>query len=1311
MKLPKDLLTQTYTKPRLFLCETDKSKICQLDTTETRASLKFNSYSELSFTVGRTYIDVITGETKVNPYYHKIEALRLIYLESFGYFEIQDPELVSDGIREAKNVTANSLEYTLAQKYLENFYVNTGENNSVEVIYAENNSLPLAPVTLYNIGNPDLSLLNLILEKTYGWSIGHVDASLTTMSRTFEISRVSVYDFIIQDICDKFNCYAVFDTINNTINLYAEALISKFIGDGATTEFLISPAYVSVGSVSIDSYKTTAYMYDPNTGILTFDEAPDNGARIEVTDGSQEQWTTDVYVTFDNLVQEINVSYSADDIKTVLTVKGAEDLDIREVNFGLPYITDLSYYYTVDWMGKDLYDAYTLYLQKCNGAQSEYKDHSQQMLEISNYIYYETHRLSLEYSIASNVSSTTVGTYYVRGGSAPNYYYTEVTLPADYNASVEHYYTLSGNDVNEEKVADLYAALQVYYKSGDSKTVTDIDELAEYFAFMEVNTIEVLSAALKVATTTEEKDQAVNAFLDEIWKQLGLTPLKTLYYAPYVERHSINVEAGWNEPTNENYWLYYPVTLMISSIDKAIKLRTDAINGYKTQYNELQNKNNEISTSLLLANNFTDIQLIRLNSFLREDEYVDETFVETDSDTTESIMQTKQELLECGRIELSKLCEPKLAFSMDMANIYALPEFEPIVHQFQLGKLINVVIRSDYIKRARLLQVDVNFEDFSDFTCEFGELTNLKTPSSIHADLLASAMQAGKSVASNASYWDKGAELATSTDLKIQQGLLDATNGLYSSTQGVVIDKHGIRLTKIVSPETGEVSPNQAWLVNNNILFSSDGFKTSRVGLGEFTVDGTTFYGLLAEAVLSGYIEGSTIVGGTINIGDGTFVVNSDGSVVMKATSIDGYVEEDGVISSINQSPEAIAINANRISLAGKTIDLTSDDITINSTNFSVTKEGKITAKNADIEGKITASSGAIGGWTIDSNSISGTSGNYKALISKSAIGASGNVVFGVYDGSAWSCYMDGVGKLYASNADIKGKITATSGSIGGCSISNGVLNVDAANITSGTINNARIGNLSADKITTGTLHVDRIPSFNADKITAGTISVDRIPNLSANKITSGTINASNITVTNLNASNITTGTLSANRLSSSVITTGNFSSKELSTGNLTVSGGSKLGYWTVTSSGGLTCGSGTSSVGLSSSGVSHGSGWTATWYDIIQAGNTAYDERLKTDISEFEDVYDNVFDNLRPVSFRYNVDPERLRFGFVAQDVKENFESEGINDFGGIYAGEGEDIYYRLLKEDFIALNTWQIQKLKTRIEELENKLSALES
>ena len=188
MRLPRNILSQGYQKPRIFLCETDKTPITPLETTETKGSFKFNAYSELTFNVGRTYNDMLTGEQRTNPYYDLIEAMRLIYLEGFGYFEIQGPELSSDGIKEFKNITAYSLEYILSQKYISNFHVNTGEDDSIEVIFQEdNNSSSVVPVVLYDEYQPELSLLHLALRNAYGWKIGYVDPSLAKLSRTFDV--------------------------------------------------------------------------------------------------------------------------------------------------------------------------------------------------------------------------------------------------------------------------------------------------------------------------------------------------------------------------------------------------------------------------------------------------------------------------------------------------------------------------------------------------------------------------------------------------------------------------------------------------------------------------------------------------------------------------------------------------------------------------------------------------------------------------------------------------------------------------------------------------------------------------------------------------------------------------------------------------------------------------------------------------------------------------------------------------------------------------------------------------------------------
>ena len=859
----------------------------------------------------------------------------------------------------------------------------------------------ITPIVLYNPNNKKLSLLHLALEKVYGWRIDHVDQSLQKLSRQFEVDRESVYDFLMNEVCEKFNCYIVFDTIENTVNLYAESLTSKFIGDGTTSTFTISPPFAQVATVSVDGYKTTRWEYDSSTGILSLEDVPESGAHIEVVDGALTEWETDVFVAFDNLAQQINIDYDADAIKTTLVVTYGDDLNIRETNMGLPYLTDLSYYYTVDWMGQDLYDAYTAYMQKSNQHQSEYTGNTQKMLALAGRIDFEENRLSLEYSVALSVNETTVGTYYVRGGDAPDYYYTEVSLPEEYDVNTIYYSANTTNvqDGTDGNVSALYSALQKYfynyfnakidseiheqYKNGIQEAIDDISDLADRFSFMDGDdyTIAGLRNTLQDDTTDAEKEEYIAGFFNVMWEQIGKTPLKELYYEPYKKAQISHLDTGYSQKDNKNYGYYYVVVLLLNSIEKAIAKRDSVISIHNNQYEFIQQKNLEIANSLVMENNFTEEQMVRLSAFLREDELHLDDIVETSQTTTAESFALKQDAMEAGRIELQKICQPQLTFSMTMANIYALPEFEPIIDQFQLGKVIKVGLRRDYIKQSRLLQVDIGFDDFSDFSCEFGDLTSLRSQSDIHADLLKKAVQAGKSVATNASYWTKGSDQANNIDLRLEEGLLNSIEALKASdgVQNAFLDKYGIHLESI-NPDTGEVDDKRIWMVNNQIVFTDDGFKTSKTVLGEFTVDNITYYGLLAQAVISGYIEGSQIKGGTIQIGlqkDGTyaFEVHEDGTVTMGGgSSIGGYTASD-----LDSMSGSIVSTQNTVQSMKDTVDTiasqkmyrveiqSSGPMIMNTKNQTATLSCKVYSWDTDITDTLDAS---LFKWIRTSNNI-----------------------------------------------------------------------------------------------------------------------------------------------------------------------------------------------------------------------------------------------------------------------------------------------------------------------------------------------------
>ena len=1177
MRFPKNMLVpDVYTKPNIYLCETDKEKICKLNTYDTKASLKFNSLSELSFEVARFYNDEISGETLVHPYYDKIEAIRLILVEDFGYFELQGPELVGDGIKESKICKAYSLEYTLSQKYLEDFVINKGTTNSMEVLNADNQDI-IVPITLYNPSKPKLSLLHLILEKCYGcWTIGHVDAQLQTMSRQFEVDRVSIYDFLMNEICDKFNCYIVFDTINSIINVYAESPTAKFRGDGKTTVFKLSTPFSSVVTVSIDGYKTTRWEYtivDDSYAVI-LETPPEEGAYVEVV-GVDGTWETDVFVSFENLTQEVNVSYSADDIKTVLTVTYGDDENIREVNLGLPYITDISYYYTVDWMGQELYDAYGLYLDNVEKHRSSYTKNAQEIVKINDQISYCEHRLSLEYSLAE-VSELTVGTYYVQQEDTNgNKYYSEVSLPADYKVDTQYYSNLDTN-VNEDKVSKLYSALAEYSRcvlAYDEDLLDDaiktLNEL-EGFDFLTNPTFSQWLAQIQSATNKNEIETAINAILNQLWIELGRIPLNELYLKPYNQKKDIQFESGWSDVNNPEHGKYFVTMCFIDSISAAIANLDKEIAQLEKNKEPYVNANATISEDLNMENNFTPEQLKRLSAFLREDELHLDDFVETNLDDLSSSLALKQDAMESGRIELQKLCQPQLQFSMTMANIYALSEFEPIVWQFQLGNIIKIGIRKDYIKQSRLLQVDVNFDDFSDFSCTFGELTNIRTQSDVHADLLSNAISAGKSVATYSSYWSRGSDTASEIEKLINDGLLNASTSIKAidGSQGVEVDKYGIHLRK--SDGQGGYDLKQGWIVNNQILYSDDGFRSTRAALGEITFGDQTYYGIIGEAIIGNLFIGSKLtlsnndntltfneagftvkndtnslvanpnsdellvishndekilyvndsgdlnITGTINATSGNIgkcEINSDGELIVPSAQIDGKltanqidvadvltVGKDNIteitderISTTDVEAKNLKVNAVNINgslTIGQLPDniATEDDI-INETGIVQIVEGTV---NADYVNALGISANSIiikdgddtilyagdnkvniGGWTVNNNSL--YSGNYETdeyvgLFSSNSdltteIGELEADNWRIIAGDSFGVTSDG--KLSATDAYISGKIVATSGKIGGCTIDpEKGLQVSAANITD---------KLTADKIDVTGLTADSI--------------------------------------------------------------------------------------------------------------------------------------------------------------------------------------------------------------------------------------------
>lgn len=139
-------------------------------------------------------------------------------------------------------------------------------------------------------------------------------------------------------------------------------------------------------------------------------------------------------------------------------------------------------------------------------------------------------------------------------------------------------------------------------------------------------------------------------------------------------------------------------------------------------------------------------------------------------------------------------------------------------------------------------------------------------------------------------------------------------------------------------------------------------------------------------------------------------------------------------------------------------------------------------------------------------------------------------------------------------------------------------------------------------------------------------------------------------------------------------------------------------------------------------------------WYRLYAANacSVSSDRRFKEDIVYLDEIpitftldptkniFEQFFENLKPSAFTLVADEyKRMRIGFIAQDVEEALNKVGLDekntDFVSRYVEKDEETgeekdEYALCYTEFVALNTYMIQKAHKKIEEQQNKIDNLE-
>ena len=555
----------------------------------------------------------------------------------------------------------------------------------------------------------------------------------------------------------------------------------------------------------------------------------------------------------------------------------------------------------------------------------------------------------------------------------------------------------------------------------------------------------------------------------------------------------------------------------------------------------LEARKEEIQDILNLENYLGDDNYKIYCAYRREDAYSNSHYISTDLDTVGLFNNAKQ-FLEAANEELLKASTPQYSVKCDLFNLLPTNGYEYFKDKFVLGNWIRV-IADNQLFRLRLLTCSIDFDKPDTINVEFSNVTKIGNIMTDVESILKSAKSMSSSYGATMKQAEAGKEADKEIGAFVKEGLLSAlTNVKNNNDEEITFGKFGI-YAKSYDPDTETYSPEQLRITHNILVFTKDNWQTSSAALGKHnfryydantdSYKTGTEYGLTAEFVQAGYVNGSSIIGGNIysenysptnntgshiNLNDGTFsfggdkLTYSNNRLVLKNGSIEAtnitngnnfFVNAEGNMQCNNATINGAVSSGGTISgteIIGGTIKVPSAQ----GAKFEVDENGTMTCTGANINGHITngsgfevtetgiltAKSGTIGGWNINDGYLSGNN---------VTLNGSGNIRCTIGGETKWGIYNDG----HATFSDI----TATGGNFTNVTIS-GYATIEEMNLMNLAIQgqltavSANIGDLTAQKasiddLTTGVLEVrDSLNAKNLDvsgtvgvaQLTAGTI-------------------------------------------------------------------------------------------------------------------------------------------------------------------------------------------------------------------------------
>lgn len=939
-------------RPRLILRNMDETAIGYLGhALNLTMDLNYGSMSELSFTYPAHDDGIDLKE------YDLLTGLRIIDVQGYGQFILRNPEETDDGVRRSKTCSAYSLEYEF--------------NN--ETITLEEGT--------YNFWNPvatEGTIMALILEKMPNWSVGTVSENLLGRYRTFSADGQSLYDFMVNDLQQSYDCIFDFDTYSKTINVRStdDAVVTK-----------------------------------------------------------------PVYLSTKNLIKELQIEESTDDMVTALDVYGADTLDIRSVNpMGENRLYNLDAYMDTSYFSQEMIDAWEDWKATFEANQQIYYDTVIRMqMCVSRYATESAAMNDLKGELSTLESQKAV-------------LLQALAIDPDNQSLQQQLAACNANIAAKQTAIETEQALLDSILSdveAIQDELSDINDATSFSSFFTDEEVNLLKRYFKVGSLTD------STFVASDYASYASEPV-----SGSASSGGLSIDDTTVTLSDYSGTLFY--SFQGGSVTYGDYITAELIRGTLQR-----NTDDSFVLSLYLGRGTVGDDAsfpggtLSMTGELTAIAGVPASASPTpvpDSDVTMTLseyhmyftqeateyqkMAVAWELYEYGANTLRRLSSPTYHFSVSSADFFMLDEFWSFAQQFELGQRIYLHV-DDEVLTPITTGVTVDFDDPTNFEIRFSDSYTFNDKSFALETLLDKAVSMGHSLDLNQYNYSSFVNSGAKTQVKaFMESAIDTmkNNIISGSNEQITIDGSGIRARKT---NGSTYDDKQLWISNNSIMLTDDNWETAKIGIGEFADNSSgatgTIYGIAAPLLVGRILTGENLIieSGKQDGGISVFKVDAEGASLHNAEfnlygSTGGRIElgtvvgivggpnKDTLLHYTNGEMDGVRASDGSCLTEVADIDYLSAGVTPNA-NFWIDMNG-----GAYFAGKIMATSGEIGGWILSANQLSSGSGTTFVALNSSASSSSNYAIWAGADSAASAPF----------SVKRDGTVTANNGSFGDISVS-----------------------------------------------------------------------------------------------------------------------------------------------------------------------------------------------------------------------------------------------------------------------------------